>query len=112
MPGVRSAPRVNRAARACPRGARGAHAAARAQGSTGGSFGGGVDVANRGQIRFYRKGPAACAVKLTISYEVPDALAPLAGTLRPIVENILRTDLGRFAALAAAQQGAPAAAAK
>lgn len=73
------------------------------QGSTGGSFGSGLDVANRGQIRFYRKGPAACTVKLTISYEVPDILAPLAGALTPLVENILRTDLGRFARLAAAQ---------
>ena len=73
------------------------------QGSTGGSLGSGLDVANRGQIRFYRKGPAACAVKLTIAYEVPDILVPLAGALTPLVENILRTDLGRFAQLAAAQ---------
>ena len=40
------------------------------QGSTGGSLGSGIDIANRGQIRFYRKSPASCAVKLTISYEV------------------------------------------
>ena len=40
------------------------------QGSTGGSLGSRIDIANRGQIRFYRKGPAACSVKLTISYEV------------------------------------------
>lgn len=79
------------------------------QGSSGGSFGSGLSIANRGQIRFNRKGPAACAVKLTISYEVPDILAPLAGTLTPIVENILRTDLGRFAKLAA-QEAAQAAA--
>lgn len=79
------------------------------QGSSGGSFGSGLSIANRGQIRFYRKGPAACVVKLTISYEVPDILAPLAGTLTPIVENILRTDLGRFAKLAA-QEAAQAAA--
>ncbi|KAK9820639.1 hypothetical protein WJX81_003917 [Elliptochloris bilobata] len=80
------------------------------QGSTAGSLGSGLDVANCGQIRFYRKGPAACAVKLTISYEVPDILAPLAGALTPVVENILRTDLGRFAQLAAQQQAAQGAA--
>lgn len=40
------------------------------QGSTGGSLGSGIDIANRGQIRFYRKTPTACSVKLTISYEV------------------------------------------
>jgi hypothetical protein len=48
------------------------------QGSTGGSFGGGLEVANRGQIRFQRLGKHACTVKLTIEYEVPNALAPFA----------------------------------
>jgi hypothetical protein len=38
----------------------------------------GVEIANRGQIRFLRKGPAACRITLTISYEVPDVLAPFA----------------------------------
>lgn len=38
----------------------------------------GVEIANRGQIRFVRKGPQACSVTLTISYEVPDVLAPFA----------------------------------
>lgn len=32
----------------------------------------------RGQIRFLRKGPQRCQVKLTISYEVPSAMAPFA----------------------------------
>ena len=45
-------------------------------GSTAGSMGSAIDIANRGQIRFYRKSPTACSVKLTISYELPDALAP------------------------------------
>lgn len=80
------------------------------QGSTGGSLGSGLDVANRGQIRFYRKSPTACSVKLTISYEVPTILAPLAGALTPVVESILRTDLGRFARLAAQQEAAQGAA--
>ena len=39
---------------------------------------GGLEVQNRGQIRFMRKGPQKCAVKLTISYEVPNVLAPFA----------------------------------
>jgi hypothetical protein len=38
----------------------------------------GVEIANRGQIRFLRKGPSACRISLTISYEVPDVLAPFA----------------------------------
>ncbi|KAK9814228.1 hypothetical protein WJX72_002582 [[Myrmecia] bisecta] len=62
---------------------------------------GGLEVPNRGQIRFYRKSPQACTVKLTISYEVPDPLAPFGNALIPIVENILRTDMNRFAKYAA-----------
>ncbi|EIE22975.1 hypothetical protein COCSUDRAFT_29043 [Coccomyxa subellipsoidea C-169] len=73
------------------------------QGSTGGSLGSGIDIANRGQIRFYRKTPTSCSVKLTISYEVPDVLAPFAGALTPIVESILSNDLKRFAELAPRQ---------
>ena len=32
----------------------------------------------RGQVRFYKKGPSACSVKLTITYEVPGPLEPFA----------------------------------
>ena len=35
--------------------------------------------------------------------QVPDVLAPFAGAVTPIVENILSTDLGRFAKLAEAE---------
>lgn len=44
------------------------------QGSTGGSLGSSIDIANRGQIRFYKKTPTTCSVKLTISYEVSHQL--------------------------------------
>ena len=71
-----------------------------AQGSTGGSLGSGLEVANQGQIRFYPRGKDACSVKLTISYEVPTILAPLGGALTPVVENILQTDMRRFVAYA------------
>ncbi len=50
------------------------------QGSS--TMGSALDIANRGQIRFYRKSATTCAVKLTISYELPDALAPF-GSVRP-----------------------------
>jgi uncharacterized membrane protein len=46
-------------------------------GSSGGSLGA-LEVQNRGQIRFMKKGPEKCAIKLTISYEVPNVLAPFA----------------------------------
>lgn len=38
----------------------------------------GLNVNNRGQIRFIRRGPSACSVSLTISYEVPQILVPFA----------------------------------
>ena len=38
----------------------------------------GLNIDNRGQIRFVKRGAAATAVALTISYEVPSALAPFA----------------------------------
>lgn len=65
-------------------------------GSVSGSIGSAVEVPNRGQIRFYRKSPTTCSVKLTISYQVPDALAPFANLLTPLVEGILSTDMRRF----------------
>jgi uncharacterized membrane protein len=66
-------------------------------GSVGGSLGSALEVQNRGQIRFLRKGPQRCTVKLTISYEVPSAMAPFASLLTPIVEGILQADMQRFA---------------
>lgn len=46
-------------------------------GSSSGSLGS-IEIQNQGQIRFLKKGSEQCAVKLTISYEVPNALAPFA----------------------------------
>ena len=46
---------------------------------------GGVEIQNRGQIRFLKKGVDKCAVKLTISYEVPSVLAPFANVCRLFV---------------------------
>lgn len=61
-----------------------------------GSLGGGLEIQNQGQIRFQRKSDGSCAVKLTISYEVPGALAPFANLLTPVVEGILQADMVRF----------------
>jgi hypothetical protein len=35
----------------------------------------GLNISNRGQVRFVRR-PGGCRVTLSISYEVPDVLAP------------------------------------
>lgn len=56
----------------------------------------GVDISNRGQIRFYPIGKDKCKVNLTISYEVPQVLAPFANALTPVVEGILQRDMQRF----------------
>jgi uncharacterized membrane protein len=46
---------------------------------------GALEVQNRGQIRFMKKGPEKCAIKLTISYEVPNVLAPFANVSNSVV---------------------------
>eukprot|EP00879_Flechtneria_rotunda_P029717 GHRR01032160.1.p2 GENE.GHRR01032160.1~~GHRR01032160.1.p2 ORF type:complete len:168 (+),score=34.28 GHRR01032160.1:292-795(+) len=55
----------------------------------------GLNVNNRGQIRFIRK-PGGCNVSLSISYEVPEVLAPFANALTPVVEGIISRDMERF----------------
>jgi len=61
----------------------------------------GIEVANRGSIRFFRRTPQSCNVTLTISYEVPDALAPFANALQPLVESVIGADMKRFKDVAA-----------
>ncbi|KAL6285044.1 hypothetical protein ACE6H2_009434 [Prunus campanulata] len=52
---------------------------------------------NRGAVRFYPKGPSSCLVELTVSYEVPPILAPVASALQPFLESLLGRGLERFA---------------
>ncbi|KAK6260383.1 hypothetical protein SCA6_014857 [Theobroma cacao] len=49
-----------------------------------------------GVVRFYPKGPSSCVVELTVSYEVPQLLAPVASALQPFLENLLKRGLDRF----------------
>eukprot|EP00878_Enallax_costatus_P029280 GHUV01031730.1.p1 GENE.GHUV01031730.1~~GHUV01031730.1.p1 ORF type:complete len:220 (+),score=26.49 GHUV01031730.1:327-986(+) len=55
----------------------------------------GLNVNNRGQVRFIRR-PNGCNVSLSISYEVPEVLAPFANALTPTVEGIISRDMERF----------------
>ncbi|KAE8008350.1 hypothetical protein FH972_004871 [Carpinus fangiana] len=57
-------------------------------------------LANRGAVRFYPKGPASCVVELTVSYEVPQILVPVASALQPFLEGLLRRGLDKFASFA------------
>ncbi|XP_010480996.1 PREDICTED: uncharacterized protein LOC104759810 [Camelina sativa] len=55
---------------------------------------------NKGSVRFFPKGPSSCIVELTVSYEVPALLTPVASALRPFLERLLRGGLERFATMA------------
>ncbi|KAL8236170.1 hypothetical protein R6Q59_017251 [Mikania micrantha] len=52
---------------------------------------------NRGAVRFFPKGSSSCLVELTVSYEVPQLLSPVASALQPFLENLLARGLERFA---------------
>ncbi|XP_057461535.1 uncharacterized protein LOC130751851 [Actinidia eriantha] len=52
---------------------------------------------NRGAVRFFPKGPSSCVVELTVSYEVPQILFPVASALQPFLESLLVRGLERFA---------------
>ena len=56
----------------------------------------GIEVANRGQIRFIKKSPALTNVTLSITYEVPTPLVPFANLLTPVLEDVLTKDMARF----------------
>ncbi|CAM8930285.1 unnamed protein product [Rhodiola kirilowii] len=51
---------------------------------------------NRGAVRFFPRGPSSCLVELTVSYEVPTILTPVASALKPLLENLLMRGLQRF----------------
>ncbi|CAG9465924.1 unnamed protein product [Pedinophyceae sp. YPF-701] len=60
-----------------------------------GSMSIGIEVPNRGQVRFAKR-PNGCLVGLSIQYEVPSPLAPFANALTPLVNSILLADMERF----------------
>ncbi|XP_059311767.1 uncharacterized protein LOC132063303 [Lycium ferocissimum] len=55
---------------------------------------------NRGAVRFFPKGSSSCLIELTVSYEVPQLLVPVASALKPLLENLLERGLERFARFA------------
>jgi len=58
-------------------------------------------LVNTGAVRFFKRPEKnKCGVSLTISYEIPAALAPMGEALVPIVEGILQADMDRFAVYA------------
>lgn len=59
---------------------------------------------NRGAVRFFPKGKGGCKLEMTISYQVPQILAPAASSLAPLVEGIIQKDLERFVVFATKQR--------
>uniref|UniRef100_A0A0D9Y7Q2 Coenzyme Q-binding protein COQ10 START domain-containing protein n=1 Tax=Oryza glumipatula TaxID=40148 RepID=A0A0D9Y7Q2_9ORYZ len=55
---------------------------------------------NRGAVRFFPKSSSTCRVQLTVAYEVPEILAPVASALKPFLEGLLMQGLERFATFA------------
>ncbi|KAF7030398.1 hypothetical protein CFC21_041939 [Triticum aestivum] len=55
---------------------------------------------NRGAVRFFPKSSSSCRVQLTVAYEVPEILTPVASALKPFLEGLLFNGLERFVAFA------------
>ncbi|KAL9227663.1 hypothetical protein vseg_003325 [Gypsophila vaccaria] len=51
---------------------------------------------NSGAVRFFPKGPSTCLIELTVSYEVPQILVPVASALQPFLQSLLLQGLERF----------------
>uniref|UniRef100_A0ACD5VF73 Uncharacterized protein n=1 Tax=Avena sativa TaxID=4498 RepID=A0ACD5VF73_AVESA len=58
---------------------------------------------NRGAVRFFPKSSSSCRVQLTVAYEVPEILTPVASALKPFLEGLLLNGLERFVAYAKEQ---------
>ncbi|KAK1295400.1 hypothetical protein QJS10_CPA16g01733 [Acorus calamus] len=59
---------------------------------------------NRGAVRFFPKGPSSCKIQLTVSYEVPQILTPVASALKPFLSGLLLRGLERFSVYAKESQ--------
>lgn len=58
---------------------------------------------NRGAVRFFPKSSSSCRVQLTVAYEVPEILTPVASALKPFLEGLLLNGLELFVAYAKEQ---------
>ena len=67
---------------------------------------GGIELRNRGDIRFAKRGPDACHVTITFEFEVPGPLVPVASALTPFGNSVLMNDMQKFATFAQQQYSA------
>ena len=61
----------------------------------------GIEVRNRGEIRFAPRSQSSCTVRLSFQFELPTPLAPFAAALSPFGDGVLRGDMQRFREYAA-----------
>ena len=58
---------------------------------------GGMEVDNRGEVRFTKTAQDACKVRLGAQFEVPEPLVPFAVFLVPLCNDIISKDMQSFA---------------
>ena len=63
-----------------------------------------VSIKNTGEIQFRSLGENECAVRIVISYQLPEVLLPIADLLKPTVDGILDGYMKNFETVAIAEQ--------
>lgn len=58
---------------------------------------GGIEVKNRGEVRFMQVSAQSCKVRLAVQFEVPGPLVPFGPLLTPLVTQIIQKDMNEFA---------------
>lgn len=58
---------------------------------------GGIEVENRGEVRFTKSAETACKVRIGVQFEVPEPLVPFAVLLVPFGNEVMSKDMKEFA---------------
>lgn len=58
---------------------------------------GGIEVENRGEVRFRKSAETACKVRIGVQFEVPEPLVPFAVLLVPFGNEVMSKDMKEFA---------------
>jgi uncharacterized membrane protein len=66
---------------------------------------GGIEVDNKGEVRFQKTSEEACRVKIAVQFAVPGPLVPFASLLTPLGDSILTENMKSFAEYAKQKYG-------
>lgn len=58
---------------------------------------GGIEIDNRGEVRFTKTAQDACKVRIGVQFEVPEPLVPFAMFLVPLGSDVMSMDMQSFA---------------